>query len=223
MASESPDNQRRVVARTEDELIDALRSAAAEGVPVRLTSAGASPPEGFARRAIEVATTGLSVNLDGCSVDSLVYCGAVTATVAAGENWDDFVAAAVDNEWVGVEALSGQRGTVGEATAHNARAFGQSVGDTASGVHTWDRVSGSRRYLPMADCAFGADGSRLSRELLDDGSPRYVPLRVSFLFPQGDITAPIRDKDLLQLLEVEDRARVPLVEVRRRVLAGRSA
>lgn len=167
-------------------------------------------------------TTGLTVNEDGCSADSLTYCGAVTATVGADESWDWFVATAIEREWVGLEALSGWSGTVGEAAAANVQAFGQSVADTLSGVHTWDRQTGSRRYLAVADCRFRPGGSRLSRERITDGPLRYAPLQVSFLLPQGDITAPIRDESLTDLLGVEPGSRVPLSRVRAAVLSERS-
>lgn len=210
--------RRPVVARTDDELVEAIKQADAAGVPVRLVEAGAVPPPDFDGQVIQHATTGLMVNDDACDVDGLVYCGALTVTVAAGEVWDEFVAKAVAQEWVGVEALAGQPGTVGSAVAANVHAFGQSVADTVASIHTWDREAGARRYLAAVDCEFGPDGSRLSRHRLRDGSPRYVPLKVSFLMKQGERTAPIHHEDLAALLGVEPGTRAALAQVRDRVL-----
>ena len=45
---------------------------------------------------------GITVNDDGCSADSLAYCGGVQVSVPAGQDWPDFVALAVDRHWVGI-------------------------------------------------------------------------------------------------------------------------
>ncbi|MGJ3509993.1 FAD-binding protein [Enemella sp. A6] len=199
--------------RSEDELIAAIREA-----DVRLRGWD-GPSSG---RLIHDATTGITVNDDGCDPSGLVYCGAVTVTVASGEAWDELVALAVEQEWVGLEALSGLPGTVGEVVSANRHAYGQSPADTVSAIHTWDRKHHARKYLPMVDCEFGDDGSRLSRELLPDRTPRFIPLKVSFLLKQGDLTTPIRDQNLTSLLGVEYGARVALELVRERVLEQRS-
>lgn len=163
----------------------------------------------------------LSVNADGCDVDALVYCGAVTVTISADQDWDAFVAEAVAQEWVGVEALSGVSGDVGETVVANAAAFGQSVADTVASVKTWDQATDAQRTLAMADCEFTPNGSRLSRERLADGRPRFVPLTVDFLLKQGDLTVPIQDAGLAELLGVAPGERAPLAEVRNRILARR--
>lgn len=160
----------------------------------------------------------ISVNDDGCDVTGLVYCGAVTATVAAAESWDGFVAHAVANEWVGGEALSGLAGTVGDVVVANRRAFGQSPSDTVESVQVWDDASQTQRYFAMSDCDFGEGESRFSREHLPNGRLRFRPLLVSFLFRQGDLTAPIRNSELAGLLDVAYGARVPITQVRTQLL-----
>lgn len=160
----------------------------------------------------------ISVNDDGCDASGLVYCGAVTATVSADEPWDAFVAHAVAHEWVGVEAFSGLSGTVGEVVAANREAFGLRVSEAVESVRAWDIQEQTRRYFPFGDCEFDADGSRFTRQLLSDGTPRFTPVEVSFLLKQGDVTPPIRNEALAQSLGIELRQRVSLTQVRDRLI-----
>lgn len=212
----------RIVVHTEDELIKAVREADAAGVRLRLVGPNAPDRDGFSGRVVEVATSGMTVNDEGCNVDTLVYCGGVQVRIAAGQDWPEFVALAVEREWVGVERLGGFSGTIGVATIANAAAYGQSVADTVASIRTWDRVEGSRRYFAMVDCGFDADGSRFSRDLMPDGTPRYVLLDVDFLFRQGDLTYPIEDASLARLLHISEGERAPLAKAYEVVLASGS-
>ncbi len=54
----------------------------------------------------------------------------VLVRVAAGEPWDEFVAAAVDAGWSGVECLSGIPGSAGATPIQNVGAYGQEVAET---------------------------------------------------------------------------------------------
>lgn len=210
-----------VVTRTEKELVDAVREADQAGTPVRVVGTATNGAHDFDGQVVRVATQGLQVNDDGCSSDSLAYCGGVLVTVAAGQDWDGFVATAVGKDWVGVECLSGIPGLVGGVTVHNVAAFGQRVADTVASVRTWDRETSTHRRFAMIDCDFGACGeSRFSREKMPDGSGRYVVLEVAFLFRQGDLTSPIQDEDLARIVGVQIRDRAPLQDIRTAVLAA---
>lgn len=162
-----------------------------------------------------VAGREIAVNADGCAVDDLSFCGAVTVTVPADVRWDDLVGTAVAQEWVGVEALSGLAGLVGEVVARAGAAYGQRVADVVASVRTWDRVADRQRTFAFADCGFSSYGSRFAE------TDRYQLLEVSFLLRQGDLTAPIRDVGLAALLGVETGERVPLPLVRAAILSGR--
>ncbi len=200
-----------IVVRTEAELVRAVRDADAAGIALRVAGpATAAALEDFEGRVIQVATGGMTVNDDGCSMDSLAFCGGVQVTVGAGQDWPAFVALAVDHEWVGLERLAGYPGTVGGATIRNVQAYGQSVSDTVAAVRTWDRATGSHRRFAMVDCRFDEHGSILATERLADGSRRYVVLDVAFLLRQGDLTEPIRDPDLARLLRLDPGQRAPL-------------
>src|SRR5690606_25545491 len=119
---------------TEAELIDAVRSADEAGEPVLLVGGGSNlvvSDAGFDGTVVLVRTRGIDVSADACS-------GAMV-TVAAGEDWDAFVAHAVAHDWEGVEALSGIPGSVGATPIQNVGAYGQEVADTIVSVRVWDR------------------------------------------------------------------------------------
>ncbi|GAB2873075.1 UDP-N-acetylmuramate dehydrogenase [Nocardioides pacificus] len=206
---------RFVEAETDDELLAAIREADAAGTPLLLLSGGSNlvvADEGFAGTVVHVATRGVRPDAeDGVS------CGGVVVRVAAGEDWDAFVARAVASGWVGVEALSGIPGAVGATPVQNVGAYGQEVADTIASVRTWDRTEQRIRTFAAADCGFGYRTSRFKAE-----PGRYVVLEVTFQLRQGDLGAPVAYAELARRLGVEQGARAPLSEVRDAVLALRA-
>lgn len=167
-------------------------------------------------RQIPALITGIIVDNSACEVNDLAPCGGVQVTVPSSEEWDALTARAVDSDWVGIEALSGIGGTVGEVVRSNVAAHGQAVADTVISVRTWDRASDAQRTLPLVGCGFGPGTSRMM-EVLPDGSERFEILDVAFLFKQGDLTTPIRDEALAVALGVAVGGRVPLAAVREAV------
>src|SRR5690348_15191317 len=125
-----------VVARTEPELIQAVRSADAAGIPLLVLGGGSNlvvGEQGFEGRVVQIATRGI---LADDRSDERGCRGAVTVTLQAGEPWDDFVATAVASRWVGVEALSGIPGLAGATPIQNVGAYGQEVAATIASVRT---------------------------------------------------------------------------------------
>lgn len=228
----------RLVATTEAQLLQAVRAADAAGRSIRLVGdsvgdaasirasvgdrasigdaeASANPESsGQGCQLIEVATSGMDVNDDGCDVDDLVFCGAVLVTLAAGERWSSLVDVAVQRGWVGVEALAAVPGRVGGVVRANVSAFGQQPSDTVASVRTWDRLTDRQRTFALSECGFRPGGSRFVDERLPDGRGRYLLLEVALLLVQGDLTARLHDPDLLGLLGGQDGDRVPLTSVR---------
>jgi UDP-N-acetylmuramate dehydrogenase len=143
-------------------------------------------------------------------------CGVVSVTVGAGEPWDAFVESAVENGWVGVEALSGIPGTVGATPIQNVGAYGQEVAQTIARVRVWDRVLKGQRTFAAADCGFAYRHSRFKAD-----PSRHVVLDVTFDFHPGDLSAPIAYGELARTLGVEVGQRAPLAEVREAVLGLR--
>lgn len=100
--------KRLIHAKSESELVDAVKSADASGEPVLIIGGGSNVligDQGFDGTVIRVETKGNSATVDACS-------GGMIA-VAAGEDWDGFCKWAVGNGFVGVETLSGIPGTIG--------------------------------------------------------------------------------------------------------------
>ena len=93
-----------VVAQTQNEIIEAVQMADADGTPLLILGGGSNvviSDDGWRGTVLLIRTQGFDVEADACS-------GAMV-TVQAGHNWDDFVRECIDREWSGVEALSGDR------------------------------------------------------------------------------------------------------------------
>ncbi len=209
---------RLVEARTEDELIEAVSACDRRGEPVVVLGGGSNvvvADEGFDGTVVHVLTSGVAVDDAGCDDDDLAACGGLLVTVAAGENWDDLVARAVAEEWVGIEALSGIPGAVGATPMQNVGAYGQEVADTIWSVRTYDRATGAIRTFASAECGFGYRTSRFK------GSDRYVISSVTYQLRQGSLSAPVRYPELARALGVELGERAKLGDVREAVLGLR--
>jgi UDP-N-acetylmuramate dehydrogenase len=200
-----------VVATSETELIEAVRGADDAGKPLLVLGGGSNvlvSDSGFDGRVVAVRTSGVRSDADAC--------GGAVVRVAAGESWDDLVAQAVDEGWLGVEALSGIPGLVGATPIQNVGAYGQEVSQTIASVRCWDRQAGEVRTLFNRDCRFGYRTSRLKQE-----PGRWVVLEVVFQLRLGDLGAPIAYAELARRLGVEIGDRVALADVRAGVLALR--
>lgn len=200
-----------VEAETEAALVEAVRSADEAGEPVLLVAGGSNlvvADDGFPGTVVKVATRGVDVDQDACS--------GATVRVAAGEDWDAFVARTVEEGWIGVEALSGIPGSVGATPIQNVGAYGQEVAQTIASVRCWDRREGAVRTIAAADCGFGYRTSRFKQ---DPG--RFLVLSVTFQLRLGDLGAPVRYAELARTLGVEPGERVGLARVREAVLGLR--
>ena len=200
-----------VVATTEAELVDAVRDADEAGKPVLVLGGGSNllvTDSGFDGRVVAVRTSGVQSDADAC--------GGAVVRVAAGEVWDDLVVRAVDQGWVGVEALSGIPGRVGATPIQNVGAYGQEVAETIASVRCWDRQAGQVRTLFNRDCRFGYRTSRLKQE-----PGRWVVLEVVFQLRLGDLGTPVAYAELARRLGIEVGERAALADVREAVLALR--
>ena len=203
-------------AESEAELVDAVRSADEAGDPVLLVAGGSNlvvADEGFDGTVVEIATTGVHADVEEAAGP---MCGGAMVTVAAGEDWDAFVARAVESGWVGVESLSGIPGSVGATPIQNVGAYGQEVSRTIARVRVWDRVLKGVRTFAGVDCSFGY---RTSRFKADPG--RHVVLDVTFQLRPGTLGEAVTYAELARTLDVEPGTRAPLADVRAAVLGLR--
>ncbi|QOT22658.1 UDP-N-acetylmuramate dehydrogenase [Paenarthrobacter sp. YJN-D] len=207
-----------VEARTEAEIIDAVRSADAAGEKLLIIGGGSNlliSDDGFPGTVVKIASEGFTVN----SEDS---CGGVSVVVQAGHNWDALVEYSVLHAWSGLEALSGIPGATGATPVQNVGAYGADVSQTIAAVRTWDRERNAVRSFTNSELKFGYRDSILKQTTIE-GSPRYVVLTVEFQLPLGRMSAPVRYAELARALGVEAGKRAYSNDVRREVLRLRGS
>jgi len=196
---------------SEAELVEQVRAADDAGRRLLVLGGGSNlvvADEGFDGLVVAIRTRGIDAESDAC--------GGAMVRLAAGEPWDDFVATAVQEGWVGVEALSGIPGLAGATPIQNVGAYGQEVAETIARVRVWDRRERRIRSLASAECGFGYRTSRFKAD-----PEASVVLSVTFQFPLGDLGAPVKYAELARTLGVEIGERVPAKDVREAVLGLR--
>jgi UDP-N-acetylmuramate dehydrogenase len=204
---------RLVTVSTTDDLVDAVHEVDDADEPLLVMAGGSNvliADEGFHGTVVRIVT-------DGVEVASSELCSGMSLQVAAGVPWDDVVRRAVEEGWVGIEALSGIPGSTGATPVQNVGAYGQEVAQTISSVRTWDRRDDRVRTFAVGECGF------TYRSSLFKTDSRYVVLDVTFQLPFGDLSGPIGYADLARALGVSLGSRVPLADAREAVLAQRRA
>jgi UDP-N-acetylmuramate dehydrogenase len=199
-----------VAARTESELLEAARWADAQRVPLRVLGGGSNvviSDHGF---------DGLVIRVELRGVDSAVHGDEVRVTAAAGEPWDDLVRRAVENEWAGIECLSGIPGMVGATPIQNVGAYGQEVAETIREVRVFDRATNEVRTLDREACAFAyRDSSFKTAE-----PERYIALSVTYVLERGGAPT-LRYPELRRALELASADAPTLARTRETVLSIR--
>ncbi|MFK0006747.1 UDP-N-acetylmuramate dehydrogenase [Paenarthrobacter sp. NPDC090520] len=207
-----------VEARTEAEIIDAVRSADAAGGKLLIIGGGSNllvSDAGYPGTVLKIAS-------EGFAVDSEDSCGGVSLVVQAGHNWDALVEYTVLHAWSGLEALSGIPGATGATPVQNVGAYGADVSQTIASVRTWDRERHAVQTFTSSELKFGYRDSILKQTTVE-GSPRYVVLTVEFQLALGRMSAPIRYAELARVLGVEVGKRAYANDVRREVLKLRAS
>ncbi|WP_077490595.1 UDP-N-acetylmuramate dehydrogenase [Sinomonas mesophila] len=205
-------------ARTEAEIIDAVRTADAAGEPLLIIAGGSNlvvSDDGYPGTVLKIASEGLAV-------ETADTCGGACLTVQAGHVWDDVVDYAVRHAFSGLEALSGIPGSTGATPVQNVGAYGADVSQTIWQVRTWDRQAGAVKTFVPGELRFSYRDSLLKQTTVE-GSPRYVVLSVSFQLPLGRTSAPVRYAELARALGIEQGERASALEVRREVLRLRAS
>ncbi len=172
-------------AASEADIFEAVEFARSRSLPLFILGGGSNllvSDEGFPGLVLHIALKGIEQ----------VYH---FFRVAAGENWDEFVAHAVTQNYAGIECLAGIPGTVGGTPVQNVGAYGQEVADTIEAVRVLDLNSLKVSDLSPAKCRFSYRRSifnstqrgsyivtRVDYALNKDGPPRltYADLRKQF-------------------------------------------
>ena len=193
-------------ARDESDVREAVELAQVRNLPMFVLGGGSNllvADSGFDGLVLKAALRGINRTAAGDDV---------TFNLAAGEEWDSFVACAVDEDCAGVECLSGIPGSVGGTPVQNVGAYGQEVSETIREVEALDRQSLQLKKFSNAECGFGYRTSLFNTTERD----RHIILRVSFLLRRGGRPS-MRYRDLQG--SFAEAAREPtLLQVRNAVL-----
>lgn len=139
----------------------------------------------------------------------------------AGAEWDRVVAQAVAAGAGGVECLSGIPGSAGATPVQNVGAYGVEISSVLAEALLLDRATGEVAWTPPAALELGYRSSNLKH------TARAVVLAVRLRLTGDGLSAPLRYGELARRLGVAadeaaaGRARRPVAEVRREVLALR--
>ncbi len=201
-----------VRAKSEDELIRAVKDVDEGGIPLLIIGRGSNllvSDAGFKGTVIVVETQGNSYEIDACSGGTL--------QVAAGVDWDQFVGFTLERNLANLESLSGIPGTVGAAPIQNIGAYGHEVSEVIARLRTYDRFEKTIKTFTADQCAFGYRDS-----LFKQTGDRYVILDVTFQLRRGESSLPIKYRELADSLGAAIDDRVPTIKVREAVLALRA-
>lgn len=205
-----------VEAATEADFIDAIRTADAEGKELLVIGGGSNVlarDEQFDGVVVRDTRSNITLVQEG-------GCEGANLRVLGGTGWDELVVHTIQNEWMGLEALSGIPGTVGAAPVQNIGAYGQEIASSVARVQTWDRKTSSRHEFSMSELGFGYRTSLLKQTFAEGWgpSPRYIVLSVDLQLRIASLSAPIRYGQLAKMLGVDAGTRVPASDVRAAVL-----
>lgn len=217
---------RFIVARTREEILEAVQEADAAGTPLLIVGGGSNlviADEGYRGTVLQIATRGITMGdiaegedaaAAGAAVD-----GTVPVTIEAGHPWDEAVAWTVEHELGGLEALSGIPGAAGATPVQNVGAYGADVSNTLISIEAWDRHEGRLVTMQASELDLTYRNSVLKRAT-QNGSPRWVVLAVTFGLKRGE-ALPVAYDQLARALNVELGTRVSLADVREAVLGLR--
>jgi UDP-N-acetylmuramate dehydrogenase len=142
-----------VHATTQEELAKAIQVAQAQNIPMYFLGSGSNTlfVDDFDGVLIKIETKGIITLEDGG--ESTLF------SVAAGEDWHEFVEFCVDQNLVGNENLAYIPGTVGAAPVQNIAAYGQVQEDTMVSVTAIEIETGETKTFSKAECDFSYRGS----------------------------------------------------------------
>ena len=164
-----------VDAPDEDTVLESIRWAGDKNLPVFILGGGSNllvADGGFSGLVIKVGVTG---------IDWTTVNGRAIVRAGAGEEWDRFVAQAIERGLAGIECLSGIPGSVGGTPIQNVGAYGQEVSEVLVSVRAYDRNNDQIKELSRDECGFTYRASVFNTLAKD----RYAVLRVTFSLIQN--------------------------------------
>jgi UDP-N-acetylmuramate dehydrogenase len=194
--------------KTERDLVECLDYAKTNTLKVQILGGGSNTifsDEGFDGLVVKIGLKGINIHND--------FKDNVIMKVAAGEEWDDFVRYCVNNNFTGVECLSGIPGSVGATPIQNVGAYGQEVKDTIIFVKAIDRETYKPTMFSNEDCLFGYRSSRF--KTID--KEKYIVTEVLFKL-RKDGKPEIKYPELEKYLKSKNENSFYLKDVRNAVL-----
>jgi len=155
---------------SETELREALDFATEKRLPLFVLGGGSNlviADEGWPGLVLKIGLKGIQRRSQS---------GETLFQVAAGENWDDFVAETVERNCAGIECLSGIPGTVGGTPVQNVGAYGQDVSQTITTVRVMEIATVKISELSNEQCGFAYRSSIFNTR--ERG--RYIVLEVGY-------------------------------------------
>jgi len=161
-----------VEVKDEDEIFEVLDFAESKNLPIFIIGGGSDFLAG------EKVFEGLVIKYTGSdySISDDIITG------GGGMVWDDLVKIAVENEFAGIECLSGIPGTVGASPIQNIGAYGQEMKDTFLKLEAIDIEERKRVKFSLNDCKFGYRESIFKDKKYWQ---KYLILSVSFKLKKG--------------------------------------
>jgi UDP-N-acetylmuramate dehydrogenase len=120
----------------------------------------------------------LHINLKGISTLTEMD-GSIEISVAAGEDWHEFVILCLSNGWHGLENLALIPGSMGAAPIQNIGAYGIELGQFLQSVDVLNSTTGQLEVLTHKDCEFGYRTSIFKQSARDKYIITAVNLRLS--------------------------------------------
>ncbi len=163
--------------KSEKDLIECLDYAKTNNLKIQILGGGSNSiflDEGFDGLVIKIGLKGINLHND--------FKDNVIIKASAGEQWDDVVKYCVENNFDGVECLSGIPGSVGATPIQNVGAYGQEVKDTIIFVKAIDRQTYKPTMFSNEDCLFGYRTSRFKTIDKD----KYIITEVMFKLREGN-------------------------------------
>ena len=189
-----------------DEIVSGVQECVRDEQPLLLLGRGSNvviADDGFPGTVLLIRSQGWGVKPDDDHV---------IVTVQAGQDWDEFVLAMIEQGFSGIECLSGIPGAAGGTPIQNVGAYGQDVSQTITAVTVYDRDEGEIRTFTNEECLFEYRHSRFKR------AERWVVLEVTFRLRIDALSGPIAYPELARRLDVAQGERVPLAAARQAVL-----
>lgn len=223
------DAERLLVATTREQLVRFASELTAADHPWCVLAGGSNvvfADEGYPGTVLLVRTSGIE------EVDMpRTKPGSVFLRVQAGHEWDALVEFAVEQGLSGIEALSGIPGSAGAAPMQNIGAYGQELSSVLHSVEFFDTETGAIEEIRAFELDLQYRSSALKHERT--GVVISILIELHRDARDGDagdenrgsesLSQPVRYAQLANALGVELEERVPLREVREKVLALRAA